>query len=357
VIFLFIPQRAIIEEKALEYERGNEILKELQRQDIEVKIIKGGRVSGIPGKTEQEMFYHGKNTLVVGVRKESEFQTCKPSAHYMLPLVSGCSGMCEYCYLNTQLGKRPYIKVYVNVDEILERKTLLIRPAVANVNQLVAVIAAQSPDPDFILLDKLLITAEIQGIKALICINKTDLGKEDIIKKYRNAYQNAGYTVVETSSKENRGFDELKSVLSGHITVFAGQSGVGKSTILNRIMNTMVMKTGSLSDKLERGKHTTRHAELVELEGGGCIVDTPGFSSYELSGIVYGELQYNYPEFEKYLENCRFKGCCHISEPDCMVKQAVEAGLIDEGRYARYVELYSIFKKEDWQKDMQKMKG
>jgi spore photoproduct lyase len=121
VIFLFIPQRAIIEEKALEYERGNEILKELQRQEIEVKIMKGGRVSGIPGKTEQEMFYHGKNTLVVGVRKESEFQTCKPSAHYMLPLVSGCSGMCEYCYLNTQLGKRPYIKVYVNVDEILER--------------------------------------------------------------------------------------------------------------------------------------------------------------------------------------------------------------------------------------------
>lgn len=121
VIILFKPQRVIIEEKALNYERGKLLLEEFEGENIDVKIIKGGRVSGIPGKTDQEMFFHGKNTLVVGVRKESDFQTCKPSAHYMLPIVSGCVGMCEYCYLNTQLGKRPYSKVYVNVDEILER--------------------------------------------------------------------------------------------------------------------------------------------------------------------------------------------------------------------------------------------
>lgn len=118
---MFKPQRVIMEEKALEYKRGMQLLEEFKNQNIEVRIVKGGRVSGIPGKTDQEMFFQGKNTLVVGVRKESDFQTCKPSAHYMLPLVSGCAGMCEYCYLNTQLGKRPYIKLYVNVEEILER--------------------------------------------------------------------------------------------------------------------------------------------------------------------------------------------------------------------------------------------
>lgn len=118
---MFKPQRVIIEEKALEYERGKQLKEQFENEKIEVKIIHGGRVSGIPGKTDQEMYFHGKNTLVVGVRKESDFQTCKPSAHYMLPLVSGCAGMCEYCYLNTQMGKRPYSKIYVNVEEILEQ--------------------------------------------------------------------------------------------------------------------------------------------------------------------------------------------------------------------------------------------
>ncbi len=118
---MFKPLRVIIEEKALDYDRGKQLLEKFQRENIEVKIIKGGRVTGIPGKTDQEMYFQGKNTLAVGVRKQSDFQTCKPSAHYMLPIVSGCVGMCEYCYLNTQLGKRPYSKVYVNVEEILER--------------------------------------------------------------------------------------------------------------------------------------------------------------------------------------------------------------------------------------------
>lgn len=118
---MFKPIRVLIEEKALDYRRGAELLEEFQKEGVSIKIIKGARVSGIPGKTPQEMFYEGKNTLVIGVRAPSEFQSCKPSAHYMLPLVSGCSGMCEYCYLNTQLGKRPYSKIYVNVEEILNR--------------------------------------------------------------------------------------------------------------------------------------------------------------------------------------------------------------------------------------------
>lgn len=234
-----------------------------------------------------------------------------------------------------------------SIDQIMDRSSLLVRPAVANVNQLVAVIAAQSPEPDLLLLDKLLVTAENNGMKAVVCINKTDLDADDRREALRKAYSKAGYTVLETSSKENKGFDELKAALKCHISVFAGQSGVGKSTILNRVMNTMVMKTGGLSDKIDRGKHTTRHAELIELDDGGYVADTPGFSSFELSGIKYTELQHLFPEFGNYIQSCRFTGCSHINEPDCSVKQAVESDRVSEGRYGRYIELYYILKQED----------
>lgn len=234
-----------------------------------------------------------------------------------------------------------------SIDQIMDRSSLLVRPAVANVNQLVAVIAAQSPEPDLLLLDKLLVTAENNGMKAVVCINKTDLDTDDRREALRKAYTKAGYTVLETSSKENKGFDELKVALKDHISVFAGQSGVGKSTILNRVMNTMVMKTGGLSDKIDRGKHTTRHAELIELDDGGYVADTPGFSSFELSGIKYTELQHLFPEFGNHIQSCRFTGCSHINEPDCSVKHAVEGDRISEGRYGRYIELYSILKQED----------
>ena len=234
-----------------------------------------------------------------------------------------------------------------SIDQIAERSSLLVRPAVANVNQLVTIIAIKSPDPDLLLLDKLLVTAENSNMKAVVCINKTDLDTEDRRKVLREAYSKAGYKVLETSSKENKGFDELKAALCGHISVFAGQSGVGKSSLLNIIMDTMVMKTGGLSDKIGRGKHTTRHAELIELEGGGYVVDTPGFSSFELASMVYTELQHFYPEFGDHIQNCRYTGCSHVSEIDCGVKHAIERGQICKGRYGRYVELYSILKQED----------
>jgi ribosome biogenesis GTPase len=241
-----------------------------------------------------------------------------------------------------------------NIDEIQERSSLLVRPAVANVDQLIAVLAARSPEPDLLLLDKLLISAEKQNIGAVLCINKTDLDHEGCRNGLREAYGKAGYRVIETSSKENKGFDELDSALTGHISVFAGQSGVGKSTLLNRVMNTMAMKTGKLSDKLDRGKHTTRHAELMELSRGGYIVDTPGFSSYELTGIRYDELQNYYPEFADYIPECRFIGCSHINEPDCGVKNAVGLGAVSAGRYERYKELFAVLKQED---DMKYKKG
>ena len=234
-----------------------------------------------------------------------------------------------------------------SMDQILDRTSVLIRPAVANVNQLIIVIAAQSPEPDLLLLDKLLVTAENNNMKAVVCINKTDLDTENKRKALKKAYTQAGYTVLETSIKENKGFDELRVVLNERISVFAGQSGVGKSTILNEVMHTMVMKTGGLSDKIERGKHTTRHAELIELNNGGYVVDTPGFSSFELSCVKYSDLQYLYPEFNEYIANCRYTGCSHINERECSIMQAVESDNINEGRYRRYVDLYAILKQED----------
>lgn len=234
-----------------------------------------------------------------------------------------------------------------SIDQIEERSSILVRPAVVNVNQMVAVIAARSPEPDMILLDKLLVTAEGKGIKAVVCINKTDLDVDNNKAALRRAYLIAGYDVVETNMEETDGFNELKLLLKDHISVFAGQSGVGKSTLLNRVMNTLVMKTGVLSDRLDRGKHTTRHAELIGLAGGGYVVDTPGFSSFELAGVSYQELQQLYPEFGEYVQHCRFAGCSHINEPDCAVKRALEDRLIDSGRYQRYVELHALLKQED----------
>lgn len=234
-----------------------------------------------------------------------------------------------------------------SVDEIIDRESELIRPAVANVNQLAAVIAARSPAPDLSLLDKLLITARLKNIDSIILINKIDLDESGEYEGIIEAYSKTGYKVILLSSTLNVGFDTLADEIKGKITVFAGQSGVGKSTILNRLFNFSVMKTGEISSKVERGKHTTRHAELIELESGGFVADTPGFSSYELCDIPYGELELYYPEFEEYLNACKFSHCSHISEPFCTVKAAVEKGDISKDRYLRYAQFYNALKKQE----------
>jgi len=242
------------------------------------------------------------------------------------------------------VGKKGYI------EEIAERSSELARPAVANVDQVIAVIAARSPDPDLMLLDKILVTAEAKGIKAVVCINKIDLDEGGRRTSLREPYKKAGYDVIETSLHDTEGFVRLKEALKGHVSVFAGQSGVGKSTLLNRIMDTVVMKTGSVSEKIERGRHTTRHAELIELPGGGYLVDTPGFSSFELTGIEHGRLQFLYPEFAEHIPKCRFTGCSHVFEADCGVKKAVDEGMIERGRYARFTELYRALRQDDEEK-------
>jgi ribosome biogenesis GTPase / thiamine phosphate phosphatase len=241
-----------------------------------------------------------------------------------------------------------------NLDEILKRESILVRPAVANVNQVAIVLSVRSPQPDFGLFDKLLITAEYKNIDILVCLNKIDLDEEKEYEKIIKVYEKTGYKIILLSTKTNVGLDDLKEAIRGKITVFSGQSGVGKSTILNRIMDSWVMETGNISERNERGKHTTRHAELIELNSGGFIVDTPGFSSFELEGIKLNELQFFLPEFSGFLNKCRFTGCSHISEPGCSVKEAVNSGHISMERYERYIQIYNSLKEIKIYKDRKK---
>lgn len=249
-------------------------------------------------------------------------------------------------------GDNVYIKVIDDNDdqgflkEILPRKSVLVRPAVANVDQLIAVIAAKYPDPDLLLLDKLLITACKNKMQVCICINKIDLDPEEGYTRIKTAYEKAGYPVVAISSKTGLNMEKILEKLSNHVSVLAGQSGVGKSTILNNIIGTVCMETGEISEKIMRGKHTTRHAQLFELPNGGYIVDTPGFSLLELSDIKYNELHKYYPDFNCVDESCRFRGCNHISEPGCIIKNKVDNGTIDQERYQRYVQLYNNLKRD-----------
>lgn len=232
-----------------------------------------------------------------------------------------------------------------SITKIKERKNFLIRPPVANVDNLVIVAAAASPSPDFRLIDKMIINAEIAGIKPIICVNKTDLAA---CAEICGVYSSAGYPTVAVSAEENSGIDALLPYLRGKTTAFSGLSGVGKSSILN-ILTGGNMQTGAVSEKLQRGRHTTRHVELLELDGSGFVLDTPGFSTLEVTGIKAEDLAAYFPEFETDTD-CRFKGCSHINEPDCAVKEKLAEGKIAESRYKSYSEIYSILKQvKEWE--------
>jgi len=229
------------------------------------------------------------------------------------------------------------------IEEIETRQNFFIRPPVANVNQIAIVMAKISPEPDFLLVDKLLITAEKNGITPLIIINKIDLIDENELSEVESIYKGTGYLVVPISKVGKHGYDELHEKLKGFRTVFAGQSGVGKSTILNNIIDSWVMETGDMS-KIQRGRHTTRHVQLLPLDNDGYVVDTPGFSSMSLEGIEYSELSSMYPEFNELEGQCKFNGCSHIKEPGCAVKDSVQSGEISLIRYECYQRLYEELK-------------
>ncbi|MGB9802599.1 ribosome small subunit-dependent GTPase A [Desulfofundulus sp.] len=227
---------------------------------------------------------------------------------------------------------------YGVIEEIHPRRTTLVRPPVANVDRALIVFAVKDPEPSTFLLDRFLTQAEHAGVRPAICFNKMDLGTEPV-SNIIGAYRRAGYPVVCTSALDGSGLDELRVLLEGHITVFAGPSGVGKSSLLNALVPGLELKTGEISRKLGRGRHTTRHVELLCLPGGGLVADTPGFSSLYLPEMKREELGEYYPEFLTYRDGCRFTGCLHFQEPDCAVKKAVEAGEIAAFRYENYLRL------------------
>lgn len=226
-------------------------------------------------------------------------------------------------------------ETYVVVD-VLERKNSIIRPAVANIDQIVVVIAAASPDPNYKQTDKLLAFLEYSGLDVSICINKADLENCEEIKE---TYQKAGYRVIVTSTANYQGIDNLKELLKDKLTAFAGCSGVGKSSLINSINREFMQKTGEVG-KIERGRHTTTYAALLPLDFGGYIIDTPGFSVIDISNIEKEDLTNYFREFNKYSPMCRFTGCTHKNAADCKVIEMVEKGIISENRYNSYLELF-----------------
>lgn len=233
-----------------------------------------------------------------------------------------------------------------NLVRILPRKNELIRPAAANVDQAIVIFAVRQPDPSYALLDRFLIAMEQQDIPVVICFNKTDLSTENEVDKMKKIYQDCGYQVLSTSAERKEGIEELKKYLEGKTSVVAGPSGVGKSSITNLLQGDICMETGEISQKLQRGKHTTRHAQLIKIGEHTYFMDTPGFSSLFVQNMEKEDLQAYFPEMQNLNHLCRFQGCAHMNEPDCAVKEAVEEGNIHPIRYESYKNIYQELKEK-----------
>ena len=233
-----------------------------------------------------------------------------------------------------------------NIVEIFPRKNELIRPAVANIDQALVVFAVTKPTPHFNLLDRFLVMMERKEIPVILCFNKKDIATSPEIAELEAIYEKCGYPIVFTSALEQENIEEIRRLLLKKTTAIAGPSGVGKSSLINLLQNQVQMETGTISRKIERGKHTTRHSELIAVDADSYIMDTPGFSSLYVNDFEKEELKYYFREFASYEGQCRFQGCDHVHEPGCAVKEALEEGKIHPVRYKNYLEMYTELKEK-----------
>lgn len=238
-----------------------------------------------------------------------------------------------------------------SLDEILPRRNQFYRPAVANVDQLVIIASEATPVTDPFLIDRVAAIAAGRDCQSVICINKCDLAPG---KTLEEIYSSAGFPTLRVSAETGEGIDKLRRLISGKVSAFTGNSGVGKSSILNALDPNILLATGDVSEKLGRGRHTTRHVELFRLSCGAVVADTPGFSSFDVDRMELmrkEELAWCFPEFRPYMDECRFQDCAHLKEQGCAVLQALKDGKIKPTRHQSYVRLYEQAKAiPDWER-------
>lgn len=230
------------------------------------------------------------------------------------------------------------------IEKIIPREVYIKRPKLANITQIVFVLSSKHPKPDLLMLDKQLAFAEFLGIKSVIVLNKIDLDQKEEFKKIKAIYEKIGYPVIETTAKEKKGIDALIQILKNNINAFSGNSGVGKSTLINGIFDREITKEGEISKRNKRGKNTTTSIKLYEIEQNTYIADTPGFSTFDISEIEYNELEKYFKEFREHIKNCEFVGCTHIKEEKCGIKTAIQEGKISQDRYNRFCKIYEELK-------------
>lgn len=236
------------------------------------------------------------------------------------------------------------------INKILERNVYVKRPKLANITQIILVVSSKNPKPDLLLLDKQLAFAEFLGIQALIVLNKTDLDDKSEFKKLKEIYEKIGYTVIITEAKTGKGTEKLTEKLKNNINAFSGNSGVGKSTLINSIFNKNITEEGEISQRNKRGKNTTTAIKLYLIDKNTYIADTPGFSTFSIEEIESNKLANYFLEFKNEITNCEFVGCTHIKEENCGIKKAIKEGKIEKTRYERFCKIYQQLKEREERK-------
>ncbi len=236
------------------------------------------------------------------------------------------------------------------IEEIGERKVYIKRPKLANITQIIFVVSSKDPKPDLLMLDKQLAFAEFLKINSVIVLNKTDLDKKEEFKEIKQIYEKIGYKVIITDAKKKQGIEELKAEMKNNINAFSGNSGVGKSTLINGIFDKDITEEGEISKRNKRGKNTTTSIKLYEIDDNTYIADTPGFSTFDISEIESKNLEKYFREFKENIINCEFVGCTHIKEENCGIKTAIQEGKIDISRYNRFCKIYNELKEREERK-------